>query len=316
MLNKIIKNNFLLIIIGFSIVGLIEPILITFIKPYIPFFLSFIMFCIGITTEATDFKSTFDYKWKIPILVLIRFTIMPVTALFIAIILNLSNFETVGLLIIGACPGGTAANVMAYISKSNVALTVILTFLSTIISPIITPLLILIFLHKYVSISHVNLILHISIIVILPICIGCLVKIILKNKIYTITKYLPAAAIIVIALIISCILALNQTKILSLPIKTIAAITLLNISGYILGLFTFLIMKLKKTCMLPIIFEYGMFDTALAVGIASIFFNAEAAIPAAFLSIIQNLTAPILIKYNKFLNTKLNKKNIQMRTNI
>ena len=123
-----IEKTFPLAIVGISALAIFSPSLFLWIKPHIPVFLGIVMFCIGLTLETGDFIKVFSLRWQILALAVLKYLIMPLLAYVIAVSFGLSRDDFVGLMIISACPGGTAAAVMSYLSRSNVALTVVLTF--------------------------------------------------------------------------------------------------------------------------------------------------------------------------------------------
>src|SRR5689334_18493408 len=145
---NLIERHFILVILLFSAFALLEPVLFIGIKPYLTLLLGIILFGIGLTLEERDFRTTWEIRWLVLLAILARYAFMPSAAYFIGRSLHLSSFDLIGLVILGSCPGGTAANVMSYLSRGNVALTVMLTFGTTLIAPLAMPALIYLFLHK------------------------------------------------------------------------------------------------------------------------------------------------------------------------
>jgi len=236
---------------------------------------------------------------------------MPLVAYVIGRILRLPLPELVGIVVVGACPGGTAANVMSYLSKANTALTVVLTFGTTLIAPLVTPTWIYLLLHKHISIPFWGIFNSMILIVFLPIVAGMLLKKIFWKKISPIApiaKIFPVISIIAIALVVACVMALTHHRILSFPIHMILAVTLLNIAGYFIGALVSKLMRCKEQEQKSITFEYGMFDSGLGVIIATSFFGPLAVLAGALLSIIQCLTAPLLVKIY------LNHRQLEVRT--
>ncbi|CAM2840206.1 bile acid transporter [Legionella steigerwaltii] len=294
-----IERYFIWIILLFVSVALLFPTLFIGFKGLIPIGLGVIMFGIGMNTPAASFKDVLVKPRDIIGLIIFRFMMMPFWALAIAYGLNLTQAETIGLLVLGAAPGGVAANVMAYLSKSNVALTVLLTFGSTLLSPIITPALIYWLLHKSVTIHFWSMVMHIGSIILLPILGGFIFSSIKVMIIEKIKSILPTFSIFMVAMIIASLFALNQQMILTFPGAVIAAVLALNLLGYFTGYSISYVMKQDSKSTLAAIFDYGMFDAIVAMVICTTFFSKEAAIPAVLISIIQNLTAPFIVRYQK-----------------
>jgi bile acid:Na+ symporter, BASS family len=216
--------------------------------------------------------------------------------------LDLPLIELIGIVIVSSCPGGTAANVMSYLSRSNVALTIILTLGTTIISPLVSPTIIYLLLHKYISIPFLGMVKNMLTIILLPIVVGIIVNKIFYKKLSNVTKIFPVISIFAIGLVIACVMALTKKQIFSFPKYVILSVTALNIFSYCIGLLVSKLSNLNKIDQKSVIFEYGMFDTGLAVVIATSFFGPLAALPGALLSIIQNITASVLVRKNVKMN--------------
>jgi BASS family bile acid:Na+ symporter len=221
---------------------------------------------------------------------------MPSVAYFIGRILHLQTLDLIGLIILGSCPGGTAANVMSYLSRGNVALTVMLTFGTTIIAPLAMPAIIYFFLHKDISVAFVSMVKNLLLVVFIPLLFGILIKKYFSNGSKYIIRIFPSISIFAISLVIACIMSLAQQKILSFPIWIIIAVTALNMIGYFIGLMTSKLLKCKSREQKSILFEYGMFDAGLGVVLATNFFGPVAALSSALMSIIQNITASFIVR--------------------
>lgn len=298
-MQKIIELYFVWILLLFTGVALCFPNIFINFKPFIPLGLGAIMFGIGMNTPISSFRRVLTRPINIIRLIFLRFMMMPFWALVIAYGLHLNQGETIGLLVLGASPGGTAANVMAYLSKSNVALAVLLTLGSTLLAPIATPGLIYLLLHKTITVHFWPMMHHISAIVLLPVLGGLFINYLKIPGIEKIKRYSPAFSIFLVAFLIATLFALNQQIVLSFPWIILVAVILLNLVGYFTGGVITYLTKYDKESILAAIFDYGMFDAVVAIVICTTFFSKEAAIPAILISIIQNLTAPIIVRYQK-----------------
>ncbi|MCA0402721.1 MAG: bile acid:sodium symporter family protein [Proteobacteria bacterium] len=298
MQNKI-ESSFLWILLLFAVLSLLFPEFFISCKALIPMGLGLIMFGIGINTSYSSFKEVLIRPTSILILILFRFIAMPFWAFLIAQTLHLNQTATIGLLILGTAPGGTAANVMSYLSKSNVSLTVLLTFGSTLFSPFLTPLLIYLFLHKTVALNLGAMMMHISIIILIPIGGGLIFSYFKSPLITKIKVYAPIFSILLIAAILASLLAMNQQRIFEFPLMLIIAVLVLNLLGYITGNFIAYLTNYDSLSRLAVSFDYGMFDAIVAMVICTTFFDKETAIPAVLISIIQNLTAPCLVRWRR-----------------
>ncbi|MBS0359094.1 MAG: bile acid:sodium symporter family protein [Proteobacteria bacterium] len=291
-----IEQNFIWIILTFSGLALFEPSLFIWIKPYITLLLGIILFGIGFTIQVSDFKIVWKSRWTALLAIVARYLLMPSIAYAIGEFLHLSSLELIGLVILGSCPGGTAANVMAYLSRANVALTVILTFGTTLLAPIAMPSIIYFFLHKEISIPFLSMFENILLVVFIPLTLGILVKKYFVNESKNLARVFPTISIFAISLAIACILSLSQEKVFSFPVRIMTAVIVLNVLGYLIGFIISKCLRCKIREQKSIFLEYGIFDSALGVIIATNFFGPLAALPSALISIIQNVTASFIVK--------------------
>ncbi|MBU1610690.1 MAG: bile acid:sodium symporter family protein, partial [Proteobacteria bacterium] len=134
-----IENWFLLIALICSALGLWHPGLFTWIKPHISVALGIIMFGMGLTLDFSDFSRVLS-RWKLVLAgAALQYSVMPLLAVAISFVFGLEFEVAVGLALVGACPGGTASNVITYLARGNVALSVTMTLVSTALAPILTP---------------------------------------------------------------------------------------------------------------------------------------------------------------------------------
>lgn len=291
-----IERNFIAIILMFSALALWEPNYFTWLKPYIALLLGVILFGIGFSLDSTTIKKTLENRTVILVSILARYLLMSSAAYLIGKVLQVNSMELIGLVILGSCPGGTAANVMSYLSRGNIALTVILTFGTTILAPLAMPALVYFFLHEEINVPYWGMLINILTVVIIPVMMGLFVKKYFNRVSKQLIDFFSTLSIFAISLAIACIIALSHEKIRAFPIWIISAVLLLNLSGYFFGILTAKILGCNHPEQKSIIFEFGMFDAAIGILIATHFFGPVAALPSAFLSIIQNITASILVR--------------------
>ncbi len=294
---NIIERNLIWIILISSAVALFQPLLFIGFKPYITVFVAILLFGIGFTFDKNDFNKVWEIKGKIILAILAKYLLMSSTAYLISQFLHLSSTETIGLVILGSCPGGVAAAVMSYLSRGNVALTVVLTFGTTIIAPLAMPGLIYLFLYKEITIPFWQVAGNTLLIVFVPLVLGVTVRKCFSRGEKIIARIFPTLSIIVIGLAIACIISLAQQEILAFPFWIISAAILLNLFGYGIGYIISKILNCEKREQKAIVFEYGIFDVPLGLVIANNFFGPAAALPGVFMSVIQNTTASIIVKY-------------------
>ena len=153
-LNHLLTSWFAFWVIGVSIIAYFKPGFFLPIRPFIAILLGIIMFGMGMTLRVQDFKIAFLKPIPIIIGVALQFLIMPALGYLLGILLNLPPEIAAGIVLVGSCPGGTASNVMVYLSKGNVALSIAMTTISTLLAPILTPYLILLYAQR-LSLIHI-----------------------------------------------------------------------------------------------------------------------------------------------------------------
>ncbi|MCX7090944.1 MAG: bile acid:sodium symporter family protein [Legionellales bacterium] len=290
-----IERYFLGIVVIAVISGLLRPDLFVAWKPFISVGLGLVMFGIGMTIPTRYLTQTLLKPKRILGLVILRYALMPAAALLISKICHLTTFETMGLLVLGAAPGGISANVMAYLAGANTALTVLLTLGSTLLAPFVMPMLIYLLLHQHITIDVWSMVLHIGSIILLPILAGFLCNRYQTPVMVKIKQWTPSLSILLVAMLIACVSAVNQKALLNFPMMALLAVLMLNLVGYLMGALIAYGMGWKTDSIWATVFDYGMFDGAVAMVVCTVFIGPEAAIPAVLLGVLQNITAPLLI---------------------
>lgn len=278
--------------------ALIKPELFVGFKPFIPSLLGIIMFGIGLTLDSNDFKQVYTLKWQVICLVIFKSCALPLVAFGLVKIFNLPNEDLIGLLMVSAAPGGTAAAVMSFLARANVALTVVLTLITTILAPIIMPAIVYLFLHKYIVIPVYDMASSIFWIVLFPMFDGLIIRrVVGENRIQKIRGLIPWVSILSVALIIACIVSLNHKRILTMSSNILIVVLLDNLLGIMIGyLLARKVFKMDAKSAQAVSFEFGIQDSGLAVVLATKFFGVATALCGAIYSIIQNLTGPITVK--------------------
>jgi bile acid:Na+ symporter, BASS family len=292
-----IEENVFLIICLTALIALLFPLAFVWLKPYIPIMLAVIMLGMGFEIKPVELKRIYEHKVFVILTAMVSFGTMTLLGFTMGHLYRLNLLEITGLVLVGACPGGFAANVMSYLSRSNVNLTIALTFLSTLISPVVTPLLIYLFLHQEVEMPVLSMAQNLLIIIALPLLLGAILNKLFKPSVKrAITDYFPLISIGSITLIIACIVAIDKQRILDFPVALMAAVLTMNIAGYLIGYIFAKIARRREDECQSISFEFGIQDSAVGIMLASLFFGAAATLPSVFYSFIQNMTAPVLVK--------------------
>jgi len=167
--------------------------------------LASVMFLMGLTLDKTDFKRVSENPSPVLVGVIMQFLIMPFMALLLSTILQLSNQLTIGMVLVGSCAGGTASNVMTYLARGDVALSISMTITSTIVGVIATPLLCNFYLSETVNVDTSGMLINILNIVFLPVLFGFVLNYYLGDQIKQIQKFIPTLSMLIILSIITII---------------------------------------------------------------------------------------------------------------
>ena len=286
--------SFIIFILFFITLSLIFPEYLGLLKNHIPLLLGAVMFGMGTTISFSQIKQVLTKPLVIFTAIGLQFTVMPITAIYLLKTFDIPAELALGVIILGSCPGGTASNVIAYLCKADVALSVICTFASTLISVIMTPILINLLASENVEINVFKLIKSSFYIVFFPIIFGLIVNSIFKEM-KTMSFYLPKISEFLIALIIGVILSLNFESFHNITSSLLIVIVLHNLLGLFFGysisnLFNFSL-KEKKT----ISIEVGMQNSGLGMALSIIHFGKIVALPSAIFSLWHNISSVVLV---------------------
>lgn len=260
------------------------------------YLLMVVMFGMGLTMKLDDFKVVFTQPKDVLIGCLAQFTVMPLLAFSLGKIFGLEAGLLAGVILVGTCPGGTSSNVITYMSKGNVALSVGMTSVNTLLSPIVTPAITYLLLRTSVKVDMLAMCLSILQVVILPIALGFVVNKFAKKFVAKVIDILPVVSVIAICLIVSTVVSHNAEKILTTGAIVFVVVILHNLLGYAcgFGLGKVLKMDMPKTKALTV--EIGMQNSGLATSLANTAFPslAMATVPGAILSVWHNISGAIL----------------------
>ena len=264
------------------------------LKPGIIPLLTIIMFSMGLTLSLDDFRRALAMPGLIISGLLLQYTVMPLAALAIATIFRLDPALTIGLILVGTCPGGTASNVITYLAGGNVALSISLTSLSTLLAIILTPAITLLIADTTIDVPATKMFVTILTIVIFPVALGLALKHFFAYRIKAVEHYLPSIAVAAIVLIIAIITALNAGQISQLGITILLAVALHNVTGLLIGYSSARLLGYPTRECRTLAIEVGMQNSGLAVALAIKHFSAAAALPGAIFSIWHNLSGSAL----------------------
>lgn len=260
--------------------------------------LGLVMFGMGLTLNLDDFKVVFSRPKDVVAGCVAQFTIMPLLAWTLARVFQLDNALALGVILVGCCPGGTASNVITYLAKGDLALSVGMTGVSTILAPLLTPLLTWMLAGERVEVDVLSMLLSILWVVILPIVAGFIIKKILPKNTQKTVAYLPAFSTIVIAVIVMVVIAHNAEKLMQGSWVVIIVILLHNGCGLALGFLIGCLLGMERKKRVAVSIEVGMQNSGLASSLATMHFAAYpmATIPGALFSVWHNISGALLAK--------------------
>ena len=299
----LIKQNFLagkymsVIVIIIALSALLVPQIWLWISlSWINFLLMIIMFGMGLTLKIDDFKLVFTRPKDIIIGCIAQFTIMPLLAFILCKCFNLDPDLTVGVVLVGTCPGGTSSNVITYLARGDVALSVGMTSINTILAPILTPTITYLLLSKTIHVDIVSMFISIMIVVIIPICLGFIINKYFSDFTKKTVKNLPFVSVIGICMIVASVVSHNSSKILTTSFVVFIVVILHNSLGYLIGFWLGKILKLNLSKTKALSIEIGMQNSGLATSLATTSFStlAMATVPGAIFSIWHNISGAIL----------------------
>ena len=268
----------------------------------INYLLGVVMFGMGLTLNLKDFKIVFSRPKDVIVGCLAQFTVMPLLAWGLAKAFQLDEALALGVVLVGCCPGGTASNVITYLAKGDLALSVGMTGVSTLLAPLLTPLLTWVLAGKSVNVDVVGMLLSILWVVILPIVVGLIVKGLWPKFTERATDYLPAFSSLAIAFIVAIVIAANANKLLAGGLLIVIVVMLHNICGLSLGYLIGRLLRLAEPKKRAVSIEVGMQNSGLASSLATLHFAAYpmATIPGAIFSVWHNISGAIVARiYSK-----------------
>ena len=282
-----------LVLLG-GIAGLLAPTQLAPLAAHIPIFLGIIMFGMGLTLRGSDFALVAKRPWAVLIGVVAQFVIMPSLAWAVGGLYGLTGMAMLGMILVGAAPGGTASNVIVYLGKGDTALSVTMTAISTLLAPFLTPLLILLLADEALDIRFMDLFGSILQVVLVPVLAGILVRAIAGRLVEKLLPYLPIVSVGGIVLVVLGVVAANAQTVLSTGLLLALAVITHNLLGLLLGYGAAKLARLDRPARRAVSIEVGMQNSGLAASLAATHFTPAAALPAALFSVWHNLSGAAL----------------------
>ena len=260
--------------------------------------LGVIMFGMGLTLSAQDLKIVFSRPKDILIGCLTQFTVMPLLAWTLTKTFSLSQELAIGVILVGCCPGGTASNVITYLAKGDLALSVGMTAASTLLAPLLTPLLVWLLAGTMVDVNTTGMLLSIVYIVILPIVCGLLCQRFIPKLTQRVTPYLPAFSSLAVALTVGIVVSHNADRLMTAGMLVVLVVILHNLCGLGIGYLVGRLLRLQRPKCVALSIEVGMQNSGLATSLAVMHFAIFplATIPGAVFSVWHNISGAIIAR--------------------
>lgn len=256
-----------------------------------------VMLAMGMTLSLKDFGKVWGLKKVVIIGVSLQFILMPLAALVISRMLQLSLELTVGMMLVGVTAGGTASNVMTYLAKGNLALSVSMTLVSTLLAVVLMPVLTELYLGQSIHVPTSEMLVSLIKIVLLPIVAGLVLNHFLSQSIEQLQNLLAQFASFSIVLIIAIVVALNNEQLHLVSAALVAAVMLHNLTGLIAGYQLTRWLGYDSVTARTVAIEVSMQNSGLSVAMAMTYFSALSALPAALFSIWHNLAGAMFASF-------------------
>ncbi|WP_100398075.1 bile acid:sodium symporter family protein [Bacillus sp. FJAT-44742] len=289
------SKYFAVFVILIALIAFAVPEGFVWIAPYITILLGIIMFGMGLTMRLSDFAVVAKKPLPVFIGIVAQFVIMPLVAFGLAIALQLPPELAAGLVLVGACPGGTASNVMVYLAKGDVPVSVAMTSVSTMLAPFLTPFILLVLAGEWLPVDAGAMFMSIIQVIIIPIALGILVRRFMPETVEKGTAALPIVSIVAILAIVAAVIGANTENLITSGLAIFAAVILHNGFGYLLGYATAKVCGLDETKRRAISIEVGMQNSGLGATLATVHFTPLAALPSAIFSVWHNISGPALV---------------------
>lgn len=278
----------------FSWLAWSQPQLFSDYKSAILPLLALVMFGMGLTLTVADFLRILKLPRLVGLGVLLQFLIMPTLAWLIATAFRFDPLLTAGMVLVGASPGGTASNVVCYLARGNVALSITLTAVSTLLAVVLTPWLSWLYIHTTIDVPVVKMLTSIITLVIAPVSLGLVLNQLFHRQLKPVQHVLPLLSVLAIVFIIAIIVALNAERLTELSLLLVLAVVLHNLCGLTLGYTLSRMAGYGPRECRTLAIEVGMQNSGLAVALALKYFSPLAALPGALFSVWHNLSGSAL----------------------
>jgi BASS family bile acid:Na+ symporter len=260
--------------------------------------LQLIMFGMGTELSLQDFSRIVQMPKGVIIGVICHYTIMPMVGFGVANMFHFPPEIAAGIILVGCSPSGLASNVMCYLSRGNLALSVSVTTVSTLLAPLLTPLLMQFLGGSFITIHFLDMVWEMTKMVVIPVALGIFVHYLLKGRAKWLNQIMPITSMIGIVLILVIIIAKGRDALLQVGGLIILATFIHNTFGYLLGYWSGRLLRFNERDSRTIALEVGMQNAGLASALASkISSSASVALAPAVFGPMMNITGSLLASW-------------------
>ncbi|MBY7787406.1 bile acid:sodium symporter family protein [Vibrio fluvialis] len=281
----------------FSLCAYFFPSVFVDLKSQIVPLLTIIMLAMGLTLKPKDFLNVVTNKKAIGIGLILQFSVMPLAALLVSLLLGFDPMLTIGMVLVGSVAGGTSSNVMCYLAKGDVALSITMTSISTLLGVVLTPLLVKLLAGQSVDVPAMSMLMSLVKIVFVPVSIGLLCNVLLHSVTEKLEPVLPLISMVAIVMIIAIVVALNASQLATIGPIVALAVILHNSIGLASGYWICRALGFNESICRTVAFEVGLQNSGLATALAMKFFTPASAVAGTIFSIWHNLSGSLLAGY-------------------
>lgn len=281
---------FPLLVLLAGALGMIAPGAFAAGGDWVPYLLGVVMFCMGVTMTPADFKGVGKRPWAVALGLAAHYVIMPGLGWLVAHLLGLPPQLAAGVILVGCAPSGTASNVVAYLARGDVALSVSIATVSTVLAPVLTPPLTLLLAGQYLPVDAGSMVSDILKTVLLPVLAGLIVRLLAGRYVTRALRALPWLSVLAVCVIVAIVVAGSAEAIKSAAALVLVAVVLHNGLGLALGYAAGRLGRLGEPASRALTFEVGMQNSGLAASLAAAHFSPLAALPAAVFSVWHNVS--------------------------
>ena len=290
-------DHMALLVVAVAALGAARPETLSWVGPYVSWMLGIVMFGMGMTLRVSDFRNVLRHPWEVGIGVAAQFIVMPLAALALIRLFELPPDLAIGVVLVGTCPGGTASNVISYLAKGDVALSVSMTMTTTLLAPIATPFLTWALAGAWIDVSFSSMMISIAQMVLAPVLLGLLAHHFAERAVERVMPAMPLVSVVCIVLLVGCVVALSASKLAEIGVGMALVVILHNFFGLLFGYGMARAFRMDSQKSRTISIEVGMQNSGMAASLAILYFNPAAALPGAIFSVWHNISGSLLANY-------------------